>query len=119
MIKVHFIEGEKDSGKSQWIHNKKEELINSGWVIIDSKNSTDWDTAIIVLEKESQVIVINSGSDAQSIIENFREVLSKYKDVVAEVYTAIRPQEKNPKLHKWMKDALEVLGSTEEVTIYL
>lgn len=118
MIKVHLIEGEKGSGKSKWIHKKKEELINSGWKITESRNSTDWNTAIFVLERESQVIVLNSGSDMQSIIENFRVFLSGCKNVT-EVYTSIRPREKNPKLHKWLKDALEVLGSTEEETIYL
>ncbi len=118
MIKVHLIEGEKGSGKSQWIHNKKEKLVNSGWEITKSRNSTDWNTAIFVLERESQVIVLNSGSDMQSIIKNFRGFLSECKDVT-EVYTAIRPREKNPKLHKWMKDALKVLGGTEEVTINL
>lgn len=117
MKKVYLIEGEKGSGKSKWIHNKKEELINSGWELIKSQNLTDWNTAIFVLKRESQVVVLNSGSDMKSIIESFRDFLSGCKDV-AEVYTAIRPRKKNPRLHKWMKDALDVLGSTEEVTLY-
>lgn len=124
MKKVYLIEGEKGSGKSKWIHDKKDELISSGWELIKPHNSpdrdtdaSDWNTAIFVLKRESQIAVLNSGSDTKLIIEKFRDFLSGYTNV-SEVYTAIRPRKKNPRLHKWMKDALNVLGTTEEITVY-
>lgn len=119
MKKVYLIEGEKGSGKSKWIHDKKkDELISSGWELIKSHNPTDWDTAIFVLKRKSQIAVLNSGSDTKLIIEKFRDFISGYTDV-SEVYTAIRPRKKNPRLHKWMKEALDVLGTTEEIKVYL
>lgn len=117
MKKVYLIEGEKGSGKSKWIHAKNEQLINSGWEPVKSENATVWDTAIFVLKRESQIIVLNSGSDTKFIIENFGGFLLECENV-SEVYTAIRPQKKNPRLHKWMKDALKVLGSTDEITCH-
>ena len=117
MKRVYLIEGKKGSGKSKWIHDKKEVLINSGWKLINSHNPTDWNTAIFVLKQEAQIAVLNSGSDKKFIIEKFRDFLSGYTDV-SEVYTAIRPRKNNPRLHKWMRDALDVLGITEEITVY-
>jgi hypothetical protein len=114
MKKVYLIEGEKGSGKSEWIHNKNKQLIESGWEPVKSENATVRDIAIFVLKRESQIVVLNSGSDTKEIIKNFSRFLLDCEDV-SEVYTAIRPQEKNPRLHKWMKDALKVLGSTKEI----
>lgn len=117
MKKVYLIEGEKGSGKSGWIHDKRKQLRNSGWELVKSENPTDWNTAIFVFKRELKIVVLNSGSDTKYIIENFGRFLLECKDV-SEVYTAIRPQKKNPRLHKWMKDALKVLGSTEEITCH-
>lgn len=117
MKKVYLIEGEKGSGKSKWIHDKREQLMKSGWEREKFENEGVWDTAIFVLKRESQIVVLNSGSDTKEIIENFSRFILGYENI-SEVYTAIRPQKKNPRLHKWMKDALKVLGSTKEITCY-
>lgn len=117
MKKVYLIEGEKGSGKSQWIHNKKDQLKESGWELVKFENEDVWDTAIFVFKRESQIVVLNSGSDTKKIIKNFSRFLLECESV-SEVYTAIRPRKKNPRLHKWMKDALKVLGSTDEITCH-
>ena len=97
MKKVYLIEGEKGSGKSGWIHDKRKQLRNSGWELVKSENPTDWNTAIFVFKRELKIVVLNSGSDTKYIIENFGRFLLECKDV-SEVYTAIRPQKKEPSI---------------------
>lgn len=118
MTDVFLIEGVKGSGKSKRIHSLKEDYIKAGYKLTDSENEEDWNTAIFVLEKEGQKIVLNSGSDMKSIIAIFGIFLSNHKDAT-EVYTAIRPQQNNPRLHKWMKDALSILHIKSEKVYHL
>ncbi|WP_373735086.1 hypothetical protein [Bacteroides heparinolyticus] len=118
MTEVYLIEGIKGSGKSKRIHTLKEKYIKAGYKLTDSKNEKDWNTAMFVLEKEGQKIILNSGSDMKSIIVGFETFLSSHKDAT-EVYTAIRPQQNNPRLNKWMKDALSILNIKSEKVYYL
>ena len=49
------------------------------------------------------------------IISSFGAVLSKYP-TVSSIFTAIRPYNKNPKLHTWMMSELHITEQ-DEVTI--
>ena len=108
MRQITLIQGEKGSGKSKFIHEKLKE-IESEVEVIETVNKGDWNTDIIIL---------NSGSDMKCIISAFGAVLSKYP-TVASIFTAIRPYNNNPKLHTWMKSELHITEQDKVTTIDL
>lgn len=111
--KIVLVMGVKGTGKSTYIIQKYEEL-KSSCDLIGTYNSNAGDpdnmnTIIYILKDKctNEIIILNSGSDEQRHINYFRDVLAKYPKI-STVYTAIRPEEENPKLHKWMKEALSI-----------
>lgn len=106
MRKIILIQGCKNTGKSNYIHKKFNELkINH--TIINIINKDDWNTAIYILENNSnEIIILNSGSDSHEIINGFEEIINKYPAHI--IYTAIRPKSENPRLYKWMINTLNI-----------
>lgn len=116
MKRVTLIQGEKGSGKSKFIHEKLKE-IESEIKVIETVNEGDWNTEIYIVRNKNsnEIIILNSGSDMRCIISSFGAVLSKYP-TVSSIFTAIRPYNKNPKLHTWMMSELHITEQ-DEVTI--
>ncbi|WP_175629660.1 hypothetical protein [Bacteroides acidifaciens] len=119
MRRITLVQGEKDSGKSKFIHKKFKE-IESEVEVIEIVNEGDWNTEIYIVrnKKSNDIIILNSGSDMRCIISSFGAVLSKYP-TVSSIFTAIRPYNKNPKLHIWMKLELNITEQDEVTTIDL
>lgn len=111
MRNIYLIEGAKNAGKSNYIHEKHKELL-SRCAEIETINGDDWNTVIYILKDEqtNEIIILNSGSDTKGIIRNFGQILKRYPSA-ATVYTAIRPYGINPRLHKWMKDVLDITAA--------
>lgn len=118
MRKITLIQGEKYAGKSQFIHQKFEE-IKPSTETIEIINGDDWNTVIFIVKDKisNEVTILNSGSDTRYIIRQFGTILRKYP--TASIFTAIRPYDKNPRLHQWMMDELHITQNDEVITIDL
>ena len=109
MRKIILIQGCKNAGKSNYINKKFNEL-KTNHTIIGIVNKDNWNTVIYILRNNSnEIIILNSGSDSHEIINGFEKIINKYPAHV--IYTAIRPQNVNPRLYKWM---IDILNITEE-----
>lgn len=117
MRKITLIEGVKDSGKSLWIKQKFNSVVNQ-CKTLEIINKGDFNTVIYVLEDRvsKDIMILNSGSDNHNIIYGFEKIVSKYP--TADIFTAIRPKRANPNLHKWMKDALHIIP-TDTIAVVL
>lgn len=108
MRKITLIIGKKGAGKSKWIFDKKDKMLSDGWEQIDDENKEDYNTAIFALKSPiGEVAVLNSGSDMHSIIQGFGAFLARHKEAT-QIFTAIRPQSVNPRLHDWMIEELNI-----------
>ncbi|WP_455106621.1 hypothetical protein [Prevotella pallens] len=108
MRKITLVLGKKWAGKTNWILKTKDTMLYEGWEKIDAVNETDRNIAIFVLKSPiGEVAVLNSGSDRHPIIKDFGAFLARHKEA-SQIFTAIRPQNINPRLHNWMIEELNI-----------
>ena len=111
---ITLVIGKKGAGKSKWIFEKKDEMLSEGWKQIDTEKETDYNQAIFALKSPTgEVAILNSGSDRKDIIDEFRTFLAKHKEAT-QIFTAIRPQDINPCLHKRMKEVLSIQDQDDD-----
>ncbi|WP_311140037.1 hypothetical protein [Lancefieldella parvula] len=111
---ITLVIGKKGAGKSTWIFKKKDKMLFEGWEQIDAEKEEDYNQAIFALKSPTgEVAILNSGSDSKDIIDEFGTFLAKHKEAT-QIFTAIRPQDINPCLHKRMKEVLSIQDQDDE-----
>ncbi len=92
-------------------------MIDSGWTKIEVINENDINTFIYILKNNNgSIAILNSGSDSKKIIDKFSLFLKKHPDI-NKIYTAIRPEKKNPFLYKWTINAISPTDDDKTETI--
>lgn len=123
MKTIILVQGTKGSGKSAFINNKFKELERST-TTIQIINEKDPDTIIYILRdiKSGEIIILNSGSNAKKVINNFGKIIKNYPDISV-IYTTIRPpkpistDKKDNELHHLMINTLNI-KDTDSIKTY-